>query len=103
MKKNYNGEPTNKLIDWYDELSDTKSVIIKVSFILSPFIVCYGLNIFNFNLALIFMIMSLLVSTLAMLYAVWTLIWILKKDNGTPEMQKIAKYITDGSEGFFIA
>ena len=47
--------------------------------------------------------MSLTVSTLAILYAGWILIWILKKDNGTPEMQKIAKYITDGSEGFFIA
>jgi len=49
------------------------------------------------------MFMSLWVSTLAMMYAGWTLIWILKKDNGTPEMQKIAKYITDGSEGFFVA
>lgn len=74
------------MITWQDGLSDAKSSIIKVSFLISPFIILFGLNLFNFNLALIFMIMSLTVSTLAILYAAWTLIWILKKDNGTPEM-----------------
>ena len=47
--------------------------------------------------------MSLTISLLAMVYSVWILIWIMKKDSGTPEMLKISKYITDGSEGFFKA
>ena len=46
--------------------------------------------------------MGLTASILALLFAIWILIDILKKDPGTPEMQKIAKFITEGSEGFFM-
>jgi Na+/H+-translocating membrane pyrophosphatase len=38
-----------------------------------------------------------------MIYAGSVLNWIMKKDKGSPEMQKISDYIMEGSEGFFIA
>jgi Na+/H+-translocating membrane pyrophosphatase len=38
-----------------------------------------------------------------MIYAGSVLNWIMKKDKGSAEMQKIAEYITEGSEGFFKA
>jgi Na+/H+-translocating membrane pyrophosphatase len=38
-----------------------------------------------------------------MVYAGSVLNWLMKKDKGTDEMQKIADYIIEGSEGFFKA
>jgi len=38
-----------------------------------------------------------------MIYACAIVNWLMKKDKGTHEMQKIAEYITEGSEGFFKA
>jgi Na+/H+-translocating membrane pyrophosphatase len=43
------------------------------------------------------------ISVLAMIYAGSILSWLVKKDKGSHEMQKIAEYIMEGSEGFFVA
>lgn len=91
------------MVNWQDNLSESKAIWLKTLYFTSPFLILFALNVFNFNVALIFIIMSLTFSILAIIYAAHTLIWILKRDSGTPEMQKIAKYIVDGSEGFFVA
>jgi len=50
-----------------------------------------------------FAIMSLLAAVMALVFAAHILVGILKSKTGTDEMQRIALYIQEGSEGFFIA
>ena len=50
-----------------------------------------------------FLLVGIYVSLVAGLYSMYILWWILKQDEGTPEMQAISKTIIEGSEGFFAA
>ncbi len=45
----------------------------------------------------------MIVSAQALLYALWILGDLLRREQGSPEMQKIARYILEGAEGFFVA
>lgn len=47
------------------------------------------------------MLIALIVSIMALIYAFYIFIWIMAKDTGTENMKDIADCIVEGSEGFF--
>lgn len=63
----------------------------------------YHRQLFHLHFVFIFTCTVLHFSVLALIYAVYILNWIIKKDSGSVEMQQIAEYIIEGSEGFFAA
>lgn len=77
--------------------------MLKLAFLVSPGVVYFVLSIFNINSAIFYTFMTLYLAFLGLVYSAYILIDILKKDCGSLNMQKIAKFITDGSEGYFIA
>lgn len=55
------------------------------------------------NYALRLSITVLLVALLALFNSFRVFVWIMKKNTGSVEMQEIAQYIMEGSEGYFAA
>lgn len=96
-------EVTDGLIKHFESLAESQIFFRKVLFFISPIIFLLAINVLNFSFVTKFLLFVIFLSILALVYAVYILIWILQKDTGTFEMQKIANYITEGSEGFFKA
>ncbi|KAL4469330.1 hypothetical protein ABPG72_005966 [Tetrahymena utriculariae] len=76
---------------------------IKIGFLATPFVMWFILNLFGLNSALKFAIMSMTIAILALIYATHVLVDIMKSKPGSDEMQRMALYIQEGSEGFFLA
>lgn len=96
-------ELTDKLVRMYEGLSDNQLRMMKIIFFVSPVMFFLFLDLFNISFITRFIFLVLFLSTMALLYSLYILIWIMKSDAGTIEMQRIANCITEGSEGFFRA
>jgi len=99
-KKN---EATDDLIKYYESLNESQLFFRKVLFFASPILCLLVINILGFSFVTKFLIFVMFLSALSIIYALYILIWIMQKDTGTFEMQRIANSITEGSEGFFRA
>lgn len=96
-------EPTDGLVKYFEGLADSQVFFRKALFLLSPIICLLVLNLLDFSFVTKFLLFVIFLSVLALIYALYVLIWIMQRETGTPEMQKIANFITEGSEGFFKA
>jgi Na+/H+-translocating membrane pyrophosphatase len=98
-----NKDVAERIVSYYDNFNEHDIKLLQIAFFASPVIILVFLQVFSFNYALKFLIMSLIISLLSLVYAVHIFVWIMKKDSGTQEMKVIADAISDGSEGFFRA
>jgi Na+/H+-translocating membrane pyrophosphatase len=96
-------ELTDTLVRFYESLSDNQMRMLKMIFFVSPVIYLLVIDLFNFSFVTKFLFFVIFLSILALVYSLYILIWIMKSDAGTIEMQRIANSITEGSEGFFRA
>jgi len=94
---------TGRLIHFYDGLSSSELRLATLLFWVSPLLVIFLLNIFGVHYVTKFILVVMWISILAMIFSINVLIWIMKKETGTPEMNKIAQAINDGAEGYFRA
>jgi H(+)-translocating pyrophosphatase len=97
------GEITDKLIHFYDNLSEGEIKLFTILFFTSPLILIVLLNLAGIHYVTKFILVVLWISILALIYAAHILIWIMKRETGTPEMNAIANSINEGAEGFFRA
>lgn len=102
MHKSRRKEITDPLIRIYDGLADNFQMVTTL-FFASPIIALMILYILDFTFVTKFILFVLFLSILALLYSLHILVWIMKRDTGTEEMQTIADSITEGSEGYFRA
>jgi H(+)-translocating pyrophosphatase len=96
-------ESTDWLVKYYESIPENQLFLAKVLFFVSPIVFLILINILMFTYVVKFLLFASFLSILALIYAVYILIWILQNDTGTHEMQKIAGYITQGAEGYFHA
>lgn len=96
-------ELTDTLVRFYESLSDNQLRMMKIIFFISPLIYLLLIDLFNFSFVTKFLLFVIFLSILSLIYSLYILIWIMKSDAGTIEMQRIANSITEGSEGFFRA
>jgi Inorganic pyrophosphatase len=96
-------ELTDTLVRFYESLSDNQLRMMKIIFFVSPLICILLLDLFHFSFVTKFLLFVIYLSLLSLVYALYILIWIMKSDAGTIEMQRVANSITEGSEGFFRA
>lgn len=77
--------------------------MLKMTYLASPLVILFLLRFLGFNTALTFIIMAIVISIMALLYSVWVLADIMKEDPGTDSMVRVASFIQEGAEGYFIA
>lgn len=71
--------------------------------LLSPFALYLVMLILGFSYSIKFVMICCLISVIALVYALYIIIWIMKQDVDSPEMMKVANSIMEGSEGYFVA
>jgi Na+/H+-translocating membrane pyrophosphatase len=96
-------EFTNNLVKFYEGLGENQLRMMKIVYFVSPLLWILIMDLFNFSFVIKFLLFVIFLSIMALVYSIYILIWIMKSDAGTPEMQRIANSITEGSEGFFRA
>ncbi len=96
-------ELTNNLVKFYEGLGENQLRMMKIIFFVSPLLWILIIDLFNFSFVIKFILFVIFLSIMALAYSIYILIWIMKSDAGTVEMQRIANSITEGSEGFFRA
>jgi H(+)-translocating pyrophosphatase len=96
-------EATDHLVKYFESLNESQLFFRKLLFFASPIICLLVINILNFSFVTKFLIFVIFISLLSIIYAAYILIWIMQRETGTFEMQRIANSITEGSEGFFRA
>jgi Na+/H+-translocating membrane pyrophosphatase len=101
--KENNREFTNNLVKFYEGLGENQLRMMKIIFFVSPLLWILIIDLFNFSFVIKFILFVIFISLMALVYSIYILIWIMKSDAGTVEMQRIANSITEGSEGFFRA
>ena len=94
---------TGTLVRNYSDLSESELKTIYIIFWTSPLFLLFLLNILNFNFITKFILIVFWISIMALGFSLHILAWIMRRDTGTPEMQKIADSISEGAEGFFRA
>lgn len=95
-------QTVHKILGFYGNFSERDIISIKIGMIIIPILMVFLMSYFIESKTILIMVAINIFSLLSLLYAVFILIDILKKDAGNERMIEIADAIKEGSEGFFV-
>jgi len=92
---------TNRILYMYNRVSPETWIKVKIGIVAAPLVLLYLLSYLITSFTILIIIGVMFFSIVCLIYSIFIMVDILKRETGTEQMLEIADAIREGSEGFF--